>query len=820
MNLLSKLCTILFAAGSFSFAAEQQRAEIIVDEDLYKDEDVLSAVRKYAIQVEKNFNFKIDIKSFPAALVLDQSSLSTTPRFKQQSTAEELKAAIKESWQDKTKGPLAGVILLGNLPFANMEFFARESDGRAGYPGDGKIVGYQVWAVDFYYMDLDGKWTDELVGTGCVSDGACSGELEYGENGIYDSHYNHFDGKLAGEDFEIWVSRVNPYGEARDLNNSKWIEQLRKYDTEYFPKVKELALRWLDKAYRAQASKAPRSDKALFTYSDPSPIYNEDDGVVSHISDLSKMYNEVDVVHSTDKNKKIKYSEMDYDWLTHLGHGNEKSFADGLSVLDFDTPVNRVPNLLNLFSCNIARYATPDGRSYDRTVGHAYLFRSLEGGLTMIASTKMGGGYQAVDTLYKHLRSNYMGEAYLKWANYRSLVFEAAKNAKDIYTWYYGTTLFGDPFIKIENDMTNVKPDSTPQNIALHALKDLNISGKCYDSTEEKDGFCNAVCGSTEWNYCAGIHGSAAIGNVYTKGGVILNAEISAKKAMIYRNYEDAIIFISAKADYDYVAYTNPKRWNKELDAHESLGEFPDASCTESVTVNDNYTLVDGKCLKSLSVSSTGTLTIPKGVFYVGTLTMASGSEYNIDNNGYASQLHVKKGFSWNSKLTNSNTKDILQKAATFKLYVYDDSKLMDVNAPFYGSIEAPNTVLNIYTTAYGSYVGNSLAVHEDAVVHYEPYSPKIGSATIAIPLEKTILAGTKMISLDRNTIVFEASKAGNYKIALMDILGQTVASFNVNASTGRNTIPSNLANLKSDRYIVSIKRGNTVESSKMILLR
>ena len=136
MNLFSRISTILCTLCVFCTAAEQRRAEIYIDEDLYKDADVLAAAQKYAGAVEKEFNFKIDIKSFPAALVLDSTTLSTSPKFKQKSTAAELKAAIKESWEDKSKTPLAGVILIGNLPFARMEYFARESDGRAAFPGD------------------------------------------------------------------------------------------------------------------------------------------------------------------------------------------------------------------------------------------------------------------------------------------------------------------------------------------------------------------------------------------------------------------------------------------------------------------------------------------------------------------------------------------------------------------------------------------------------------------------------------------------------------------------------------------------------------
>ena len=61
MNLFTKVIFALFTFSVVSIAAEQRRAEIYVDEDLYKDADVLAAVQKYAGAVEKELNFKIEL---------------------------------------------------------------------------------------------------------------------------------------------------------------------------------------------------------------------------------------------------------------------------------------------------------------------------------------------------------------------------------------------------------------------------------------------------------------------------------------------------------------------------------------------------------------------------------------------------------------------------------------------------------------------------------------------------------------------------------------------------------------------------------------
>ena len=310
------LFLILF--GQFCYASPNatdgsvlRRAEIYVDEDLYKDSEVLAAVQKYARAVEKNFNIKIDIKSFPVAFVLDSSTLnSNSPSFKIKTSAAELKTAIKKSWEDKSKEPLAGVILMGNLPFAEMEYFVKVSDGRFAYPEDeGPYTNYQRWVADFYFMDMDGEWRDEITGINCENRGKCD-RLERGANGILDAHYDK-NGKLGSDDFEIWVSRVNPYGEAREHTASKWKNQLQNYDTEYFPKVKELMLHWLSKAYNQQV-KTNRPDKALYTYSSKVDLLSSDFSMENYIDNLSNIYNEVDVMWEADNRKYLDFIAKDY----------------------------------------------------------------------------------------------------------------------------------------------------------------------------------------------------------------------------------------------------------------------------------------------------------------------------------------------------------------------------------------------------------------------------------------------------------------------------------------------------------------------------
>lgn len=816
---------VALASSSFCLAAtELRRADIYVDEDLYKDADVLAAIQKYADAVEKNFNFTIDIKSFPSALVLDKNSLASgSPVFKSNSTAEELKAVIKESWQDKSKAPLAGAILMGNLPFAQMEYFVRKSDGKAGYPEDSGFLNYQRWVVDLFFMDLDGTWKDEIAGINCPFGGSCE-RLEYGENGIYDSHYNKA-GELGSDDFEIWVSRVNPYGEAREQTESRWKKQLENYDTEYFPKVKELMLRYLDKAYRQQVKTEPRPDKALYSYSSKDATQIND----YFVNPLLETYNGVDIIHELNSEKYIKYIQGDYDWVDHMGHGSEKSFDSGVSISDFDTPVTVKARMFDLNSCSIARYLVIDGSFYDRSVGVAHLFRTLEGGVSMIGSTKTSGGYQDNGYFYDLLGSKLLGDAFLDWVNHRTLVFESSKYPKDVYEWFYEFTLFGDPFLTFGADRENLKKDSVPGNIALHALRDFNISGKCYDDAQKGNGRCNVVCGSTEKSYCAGVWGDAEIGSIYARGGIVLSGN-QADEITVYNTFENASVGIDAKTQYEYFAYTDSRRWNEDFLAQETLKDFPSRTC-EDVSVSDEYALTDGECIQKLTVKSTGTLVIPEGEFFVREVSMEKGSKYKFKNPGLYSALHVEEGFDWNAYPSSSlNDSDREKWAQGFKLYVHGGLEEVDLYGTFYGSVYAPKTMLNVRCEAYGSYFGEGLAVHDVATVWHVPFAPIGGipdkykvepeePRTFADVAKQSCAMDVQIVAFNRREISFNVPSAGMCKIAVMNALGQNVVAFAVNASAGRNSIRWNSSELSAGRYLVRIQR-ESVSQSKTLTLK
>ena len=402
-----------------------------------------------------------------------------------------------------------------------------------------------------------------------------------------------------------------------------------------------------------------------------------------------------------------------------------------------------------------------------------------------------------------------LGDAFVKWVNYRTTSFKKGKFPKDAYEWFYMVMLFGDPFIKLNLDKENVKVDDVPKNIALHAFNDFNISGKCYDEFKGKDGKCNVVCGSNAKNYCAGVHGDAEIGSIYAKGGVTLRNNSFTEHATMYSTFEKSELRIDSSAQYGFVSYRDSLSWNAELDFREPLPEFPVSGCKD-VTVDREYTPAVGSCIRNLTVKSSGTLVIPQGDFYVETVNMEKGSKYKFAKPGYYSAMNVKKGFAWDASPASA-VADSAEWAKGFKLLVHGDSIAVDIDSAFYGSVYAPNTMVNVRGKAYGTFTGNGVAVHDKAIAYYAPFAPvdgEPGKVSIAFAGKRPHAFGKSgfgFVSFDRGVIDFEVAEAGMYNVSVLNALGQKVASFNVNAVAGRNTVKWAPARNARGRYVVRI---------------
>lgn len=799
---------IAFAAYSFTAAAQQSRANIYVDEDLYSDADVLAAVQKYANAVEKRHDIKIDIKAFPAAFVLNDQL-----QFEEKATAQELKADIQKSWADSANGRLVGAILIGNLPIAQMELYIRESDGKPTQGMDDVIMRYQIWNADLYFMDMDGAWKDVITGTDCKHESPCT-SIASGSNGIIDTHYSK-NGVVGTDDFEIWVSRVNPYGEPRDqYTYDTWMDQLRNYDTEYFPQVKKFVLNWLEKSYKQQAKTEPYSDRGQFSYSSHSTL-TETDPVMFYIKGIANNFNRTDIVAQSTKEEYLEGLTLDYDWSFFAGHGSPKSINNGVSIFDFDSPIEVKPRMIHLDACSAMRNFNTDDKFYDRSLGNAYLFRTLNGGTTVIGYTKTSGGFQDDSTLYNNMKEHYLGDAFRNWVNHRTLVFDNSKYPQEVYDWFYAVSLIGDPFIRLNSDKDNVKPNAVPENIALHAMRKMVLDGKCYDRSQGDSAKCNVVNDmlSPQNNYSTIVRGTAEIGNIYTRDGIKMSDNISVQTVNIYNDFSKAKFYTYETAQYKTITYWNPKFWNENTEWNEDLENFDTKDCP-NLTTPKTSRLSDGGCYKKITIASKDTLIIPPGEFFIDTLDLQPGAICKFENSEKPSVMHVKQDFYWEGKISDVNDTLTENIAKNFRVYQHQ-GKASQILAPFYGSLLAKASAITIDSDVYGTVSGLDIFLSDEAKVYYvKPNTPKAETPDDDPDSTTTILttaakhlhnAGIRITALHRDAIAFDAPVAGRYKITIMNVVGNIIASTEMECRAGSNITKWNTGSVASGHYLVNI---------------
>ena len=633
-------------------------------------------------------------------------------------------------------------------------------------------------------------------------------------------HYNT-KGERGSDSFDIWVSRINPYGEAREQSSEKWKQQLENYDTDYLDEVKKLLLRWLDKACAQQQKTEPRPDKGLVTYADEYLTLRKEAFTISYfIRDLADMYNEVDVVRQYQSILYLQSIQQDYDWITYMGHGSPKGIHNGTSINDFNTPFVVNPRLFDLVACSTTRYVTLDWKSYDRTIGLAHLFRTLEGGAAVIGATKTTGGYQDEEYLYGLLKKGMLlGEAFREWANHRTLVFDQSRYPQEVYDWYYSHTLFGDPFIRFQTDKKNTHQDKFPKNIALHALNELVMyNSTCYDATQGKNARCNVVSESEEKEPLLRILGNVQVGSIYSKGGVhVYNTTVD--NIFIYNTFQNADLYADSSTLYNMISYINPDRWDKSAGIQDSMKNFSTDSCPD-ITVDSSsiYQIKNGECINNLKVKGKGKIVLPMGEYDIGNLKMEENSYYEFEKPGYASIMHAREVNFASLKRPDSVDRETIAKG--FKIYLHQKDRTSNFQNGFNGTIYAPGMYIKSSSEMYGSIMAGEIEVN--ANFHYVPFNP-IGYApditTEIVHIKSPDNAGIRITAFNRNEIGFDAMTSGLYKITVMNVFGQEVASFKKDFMAGHNTINWNSSRLAKGRYIVSVTHQN-VSNRKILLLK
>lgn len=317
-------------------------------------------------------------------------------------SAEELRSWLLE-WHGSSDDPLLGIILVGDIPYAECKWTNTDIDLLT--------MGYKetdIFPSDFFFMDLTGEW------------------LDTNQDGYYDSW------PQMGYVYcpEIFCGRF-PFN--RSFPQSKDIKEFREY-----------LINNHEWRYNGDMSEG-------------NLLYVDDDwayGSSSHSSHLSGMINwsELFLVHYFEPNTtrhdhwiSIINSE-NLLWATVFVHGNPSAPYHRWAPAGAGTTyVEHVANadilFYNLWHCYGGNYLF-----WHRSMAEAYLYTS--DCLAVIASSKAG----AMDYVYDfyHDLSNYhsIGHAFQDWWDARIKPFYELNDQSGFITWCMGLQIFGDPTLR------------------------------------------------------------------------------------------------------------------------------------------------------------------------------------------------------------------------------------------------------------------------------------------------------------------------------------------------------------------------------------
>jgi hypothetical protein len=291
---------------------------------------------------------------------------------------------------------LAGCILIGSMPIYWFEIEQDEASNN----------GYSTFPCDLYFMDLDGKWSDE------------------DQDGEDDTH----TGNVAPE---IFLARIDASFFSNNEENET--EILRKYfnrDHNYWSgsyDLRKTGLAYTDYDWKDYS---PINEEMQYLYGTDHFQLIKD----NRIGDKDYLEN--------------RLSNDQYEFIQIAAHSTADYHGFFLKGSIYRDKIRKSPLKAlgyNLFACSACDYSKP-------CLGNAYIFSESEKSLAVIGTTKIGSMLQFY-AFYQPLGQNKsIGQAYLEWFDWIA-PFSNYKRS-----WHYGMTLLGDPLIRFTSGTPNHGP--------------------------------------------------------------------------------------------------------------------------------------------------------------------------------------------------------------------------------------------------------------------------------------------------------------------------------------------------------------------------
>ena len=287
-----------------------------------------------------------------------------------------------------------------------------------------------------------------------------------------------------------------------------------------------------------------------------------------------------------------------------------------------------------------------------------------------------------------------------------------------------------DVYVK-DNNQT-IPPNAA--NVTLYARSELNYNDGvvCYNENMPT-GFCSIASAAEDINgaFATKVGARATVGNIYSKGKVLLRSNTRVKGGIYLAapsNVDD--IYMQNGSTIDNGITNLPEEyWNINfLQPNYDLADYtilPNYGYELNVPNEWNIHLNSGY-YTSVKVEAGGTLTIPPGTYYIGSIQLDPRSNVKFSEPGYETIMHINGDFTWRAKLEN-DAAEYTTIAQGFKLIQHAHGKRMYIDNMVAGSIVAPHSEVILaqsWKLYYGKIYAEKISVHQYAKLYHVDFNP------------------------------------------------------------------------------------------------
>ena len=269
-------------------------------------------------------------------------------------------------------------------------------------------------------------------------------------------------------------------------------------------------------------------------------------------------------------------------------------------------------------------------------------------------------------------------------------------------------------------------------SITLYALSELNYNDgvECYNDKTETQ-YCNVAAAAVALNgeYSAKVGARSTVGDIYSKGKVILRSNTRVKGNVVLAepsNIDDIYLQNGTTIDGEITSLPLTQWEDKYLPRNYDLEDFSVPSNHELIVRNNETAVLNSGSYSFVKVEAGGTLIIPSGTIYIGSIQLDPRSCVMFTMPGQETTIHVKGNFSWRATTLNGSA-EYASIAKGFKLVLHASGKRLYIDNVMAGNIVAPYSEVVIAQSKklfYGTIFADKISVHQYAKLYHVDFNP------------------------------------------------------------------------------------------------